>query len=72
MSVRAASSAALALLFASAAAARTLDDFSDASLWKAFAQFNGVVGVLTMIIAVFLTIYSLAVYMRSFSSVLAK
>ena len=44
----------------------------DASLWKAFAQFNGVVGVLTMIIAVFLTIYSLAVYMRSFSSVLAK
>lgn len=47
-------------------------DVQNDSLWKAFALFNGTVGVLTMIIAVFLTIYSLAVYMRSFSGVLAK
>jgi CDP-diacylglycerol--glycerol-3-phosphate 3-phosphatidyltransferase len=40
--------------------------------WRAFALFNGTVGVVTMVIAVFLTIYSLAIYMRSFSSVLAK
>lgn len=44
----------------------------DDSRWKAFALFNGTVGTTTMVIAVFLTIYSLAVYMRSFSSVLVK
>lgn len=44
----------------------------DHPLWKAFALFNGSVGTATMAIAVFLTIYSLAVYMRSFSGVLAK
>jgi CDP-diacylglycerol--glycerol-3-phosphate 3-phosphatidyltransferase len=47
-------------------------DVQNNSLWKAFALFNGSVGIVTMVIAVFLTIYSLAVYMRSFSSVLAK
>jgi phosphatidylglycerophosphate synthase len=40
--------------------------------WRAFALFNGTVGTLVMIVAVFLTIYSLAIYMRSFSNVLAK
>jgi phosphatidylglycerophosphate synthase len=44
----------------------------DDPLWKGFAVFNGTVGTVTMVVAVFLTIYSLAVYMRSFSSVLAK
>jgi CDP-diacylglycerol--glycerol-3-phosphate 3-phosphatidyltransferase len=47
-------------------------DATGDSLWKAFAQFNGIVGVLTMVIAVFMTIYSLAVYMRSFNGILAK
>lgn len=47
-------------------------DVQNDSLWKGFALFNGTVGLLTMIIAVFLTIYSLAIYMRSFSSVLVK
>lgn len=40
-------------------------------LWHAFALFNGTVGAVTMAAAVVLTIYSLAVYMRSFSSVFA-
>jgi CDP-diacylglycerol--glycerol-3-phosphate 3-phosphatidyltransferase len=44
----------------------------DDSRWKAFALFNGTVGTVTMVVAVFLTIYSLAVYMRSFSNVLTK
>ena len=37
--------------------------------WRAFAMFNGTVGFLSMIVAVALTIYSLAVYLRSFGSV---
>jgi CDP-diacylglycerol---glycerol-3-phosphate 3-phosphatidyltransferase len=38
-------------------------------LWEAFAMFNGTVGWLSMIVAVALTIYSLAVYLRNFGSV---
>jgi CDP-diacylglycerol--glycerol-3-phosphate 3-phosphatidyltransferase len=45
---------------------------TDAPLWNAFALFNGTVGTIMMIVAVFLTIYSLIVYMRSFSSVFAN
>jgi CDP-diacylglycerol--glycerol-3-phosphate 3-phosphatidyltransferase len=37
--------------------------------WHAFANFNGSVGSLSMIIAVVLTVYSLAIYMRSFGNV---
>ena len=37
--------------------------------WRAFANFNGIVGTLTMVAAVLLTVYSLAVYMRGFSGV---
>jgi CDP-diacylglycerol--glycerol-3-phosphate 3-phosphatidyltransferase len=37
--------------------------------WRAFAMFNGTVGALAMIVAIALTIYSLAVYMRSFGHV---
>ncbi|MGH7620380.1 MAG: CDP-alcohol phosphatidyltransferase family protein [Gemmatimonadaceae bacterium] len=39
--------------------------------WRAWAEFNGVVGTLSMVTAVVLTIYSLALYLRSFSSVFA-
>jgi CDP-diacylglycerol--glycerol-3-phosphate 3-phosphatidyltransferase len=41
----------------------------DGAPWRAFAMFNGTVGFLTMIVAVALTIYSLAVYLRSFGRV---
>jgi hypothetical protein len=41
----------------------------DGGLWHAFAMFNGTVGALAMLVAVALTVYSLAVYMRSFGNV---
>lgn len=41
----------------------------DGGLWRAFAVFNGTVGALAMVVAVALTVYSLAVYMRSFGNV---
>ena len=37
--------------------------------WRAWANFNGVVGVLAMLGAIALTIYSLALYLRSYGSV---
>ena len=37
--------------------------------WNVFANFNGVVGVLAMVGAVVLTIYSLALYLRSYGRV---
>ena len=37
--------------------------------WSAFANFNGIVGVLAMIGAVLLTLYSLALYLRSYGRV---
>jgi len=37
--------------------------------WRDFALFNGTVGTLTMTVAVILTVYSLAVYLRSFRNV---
>jgi phosphatidylglycerophosphate synthase len=40
--------------------------------WKMFAWFNGTVGTLTMAAAVFLTVYSLVLYMRKYGRVLAK
>jgi phosphatidylglycerophosphate synthase len=48
---------------------RRWDDFAQ---WRGFALFNGTVGTLMMIGAVFLTLYSLAVYMRSFSGVFSE
>jgi len=36
--------------------------------WTAFAYFNGIVGTLAMIASVFLTLYSLALYLRRYSS----
>lgn len=40
-------------------------------LWHGFALFNGIVGTLMMIIAVVLTVYTFALYLRSFGSVFA-
>ena len=40
--------------------------------WRAFASFNGIVGSLTMIIAVALTLYSLALYVARYGSVFAR
>src|SRR5437016_7001179 len=37
--------------------------------WRDFALFNGTVGTVTMTVAVILTVYSLAVYLRSFRNV---
>ena len=48
------------------AAHRQCDAFT---AWQAFANFNGVVGVLAMVGAVALTIYSLALYLRSYGRV---
>jgi len=39
--------------------------------WRAFAYFNGTVGTLAMIASVFLTLYSLAIYLRRYSGALA-
>jgi phosphatidylglycerophosphate synthase len=44
----------------------------DNGLWRAFANFNGIVGVFTMSAALLLTIYSLAVYVRRYSAVIAR
>jgi phosphatidylglycerophosphate synthase len=39
--------------------------------WRAFANFNGIVGTVTMIASVFLTLYSLAIYLRRYAGVFA-
>lgn len=39
--------------------------------WYIFANFNGIVGTVTMIASVFLTIYSLVLYMRRYAGVFA-
>ena len=51
---------------ATLAASRNWDSFRSWSVW---ANFNGVVGVLAMIGAIALTIYSLALYLRSYGRV---
>jgi len=38
-------------------------------VWNGFAMFNGVVGVLTMVGAVALTLYSLVLYLRTYGRV---
>jgi phosphatidylglycerophosphate synthase len=37
--------------------------------WHAFANFNGIVGTVTMIASVFLTVYSLVLYLRRYAGV---
>jgi len=39
--------------------------------WRAFAYFNGIVGTVTMVAAVVLTLYSLALYLRRYTKVFA-
>ena len=43
----------------------------NSSAWRAFAYFNGIVGTVTMVISVVLTIYSLALYLRRYAGVFA-
>src|SRR3954466_7097267 len=40
--------------------------------WRAFAYFNGTVGTLAMIASVFLTVYSLVLYLRRYSGVFSS
>ena len=40
--------------------------------WRAFAYFNGIVGTLAMIASVFLTVYSLVLYLRRYSGAFAS
>ncbi|MEO8580741.1 MAG: CDP-alcohol phosphatidyltransferase family protein [Gemmatimonadales bacterium] len=39
--------------------------------WTAFAHFNGIVGTVTMVISVVLTVYSLILYLRRYAGVFA-
>ncbi len=39
--------------------------------WRAFANFNGIVGTVTMVASVFLTLYSLGIYLRRYAGVFA-
>ena len=43
----------------------------NSSAWRAFAYFNGIVGTVTMVISVVLTVYSLALYLRRYAGVFA-
>jgi len=40
--------------------------------WTAFAYFNGIVGTVTMVAAVFLTLYSLLLYMRRYGNLFRR
>jgi hypothetical protein len=39
--------------------------------WRSFANFNGIVGTITMVASVFLTLYSLGIYLRRYAGVFA-
>jgi hypothetical protein len=39
--------------------------------WQAFANFNGIVGTVTMVVSVILTVYSLVLYLRRYAGVFA-
>lgn len=39
--------------------------------WRAFANFNGIVGTITMVASVFLTLFSLGIYLRRYARVFA-
>ena len=45
--------------------------WADETAWHAFANFNGIVGTVTMIVSVVLTLYSLVVYLRRYAGVFA-
>jgi CDP-diacylglycerol---glycerol-3-phosphate 3-phosphatidyltransferase len=50
--------------FAATLAAR---DHWDSAAWHAFAYFNGIVGTITMVTSVVLTVYSLVLYLRRYT-----
>ena len=52
---------------ATLAAARGWDN----GAWRSFAYFNAAVGIFTMVAAVFLTLYSLTIYMKRYGRVLS-
>ena len=39
--------------------------------WRAFANFNGIVGTITMVASVFLTLFSLGIYLRRYAGIFA-
>jgi phosphatidylglycerophosphate synthase len=43
----------------------------DNAAWRAFAYFNGIVGTVTMVTSVVLTVYSLGLYLRRYAGVFA-
>ena len=45
--------------------------WANETAWRAFANFNGIVGTVTMVASVFLTLYSLAIYLRRYAGVFA-
>jgi CDP-diacylglycerol---glycerol-3-phosphate 3-phosphatidyltransferase len=55
-----------------AATLASTEGWLDHPLWRAFASFNGVVGVATMVIAFVLTIYSLWLYVRRYGGLLRE
>ena len=55
-----------------AATLAATETWSDHALWRAFANFNGIVGVATMAIAFVLTVYSLWVYVRRYGGLLRE
>lgn len=40
--------------------------------WNAFMHFNGIVGAVTMVAAVFLTVYSLVLYLKQYRQIFAR
>ena len=40
--------------------------------WRTFAYFNGIVGTVTMVTSVVLTVYSLALYLRQYAGVFTR
>lgn len=50
-----------------AATTATAQGWWSSAAWRAFAYFNGTVGTLAMIASVFLTVYSLVLYLRRYS-----
>lgn len=53
-----------------AASLAAAQHWGDETPWRAFANFNGLVGALAMVAAVALTVYSLVLYARRFSNLL--
>lgn len=54
-----------------AATAAAVHNWTGAA-WRAFAYFNGIVGTITMVASVFLTVYSLVLYLRRFSGAFTR